>query len=192
MEAAFGFSTCLPGNDLPIEPEFSASRSELLRPLGRSEEIKPTRTAQITLTPASLQKETAKVLSVPAVTQIERPAIAALPAPPAIQKASVPEVLTDTNEAVTTPKVEQTGPYTIQLASYLSEERAQKAWNKLSTQNDSLSEFQPNIVAAQVPDKGLYFRLQVGSYESRPIAAQYCQTLKIEGLDCFVALNNGS
>lgn len=188
MEAAFGVSTCLPGEGLPIENSLSASRFDLIRPLSKQAR-QNVQTAQITMTPASLKRETTKVLSVPAVTTIERPAEYALPPAAPIQRASFETAMdVEPTEPIGETTVTESSPYYVQLASYLSEERAQRAWSDLSAQHAILSGNQHEVVAAQIPDKGLYFRLQIGGYETQSVAAHYCETLKGEGLDCFVAL----
>lgn len=187
MEAAFGVSSCQRSGDLPIESSLSASRLDLVRPLGLpSKQVSPT--AQITMTPASLYKETTRVLSVPVVTKIERPLEHALPPVAPIHRAAIGAVKTQLNQTVDVETPPPTGPYYVQLASYLSEDRAQRAWSELSTQHNILTNAKHDIIAAQIPNKGLYFRLQLGGYKSQSVASSYCEGLKNHGLDCFVAL----
>ncbi len=257
IEAAYGLSTCIPDGNLPVEDTLSASRFDLLRPLGQGETADPVSTARMTFTPASIRKETTKVL--PAVTKITRPVMPALPAPPPIKTINKPvyktpvaktpepkkpdvklanraleprtpeinkpivlesaEMALPPQSPIETPKspivkaiIEPlpvtknvtkialpakpisplprtpTGPYRIQLASYLDEGHAYKGWDKLSAHYPALASFEPQIVPTQIPNKGLYFRLYIGAYDSQTAAARYCETLKGEGLDCLVSL----
>jgi len=206
IEAAYGLSTCIPDGNLPIENSLSASRFDLLRPIGQGGNSDAIQTARMTFTPASFRKETTKVLSMPAVTQIARPAIATLPAPPPIETVKKQPIAREIVKAIVDPKAEfpQTtewvppvtptepsqsspfGPYKIQLASYLNEDHAHAGWATLSSQYTSLSTFEPTIFPAQIKDKGLYFRLQVGGYKTHSMAYKKCQALKSEGLECFV------
>lgn len=196
IEAAYGLSTCIPDGDLPMEDTLSASRFDLLRPLGQGGTTEPVQTARMTFTPASIRKETTKVLSLPAVTKIERPVVPALPAPPPIKtvKKAVaipprPQKPDVKKPAISPPpQSSQTGSYRIQLASFLSEKKAHMGWTKLTESYPALADLKPHIFPVQIPDKGLYFRLQIGPYDTKSVAARYCETLKDKGLDCFVTL----
>jgi len=76
--------------------------------------------------------------------------------------------------------------YYVQLASFLSEDRARRAWTEMQTVHVELQAFEPDIVAAQIKNKGLYFRVQIGGYSARSTASTACRMLKSSGLDCFV------
>ncbi len=199
IEAAYGLSTCIPDGNLPVEDTLSASRFDLLRPLGQGETADPVSTARMTFTPASIRKETTKVL--PAVTKITRPVMPALPAPPPIKTVTKPMVraivepipeppnnaaLDQATLSVTPRQNTENGPYRIQLASYLDEDHAHAGWANLSTQSAFLTSFEPSVIPSQIKNKGLYFRLQIGAFDSKSEALENCQKLKTEGLDCFI------
>ncbi len=195
IESAYGLSTCIPDGDFPVENSLSASRFDLLRPIGQGENAAPVQTSRMTFTPASIRKETTKVLSLPVVTKIDRPAVAALPSPPPIEsfkrpmvKAIVDPGAEQYQNAVPAETIEisQSGPYRIQLASYLKEDHAHAGWSKMSTQHAFLTSFEPSVVPTQIKNKGLYFRLQIGGFDSKSDALENCRKLKTKGLDCFV------
>ena len=77
--------------------------------------------------------------------------------------------------------------YNVQLASYKSKNMADKGWVKFSKQYESiLKNFKPIVVAVEIPEKGKYFRLQVGPIDSKNKANDLCQLFKeTVGLEHF-------
>lgn len=76
--------------------------------------------------------------------------------------------------------------YTVQLASYKSEENARKGWELLRGKaTDLLQEFDPVIRRADLgPDKGVFYRLRTPRI-TKDAADQLCNALKERGIDCL-------
>jgi hypothetical protein len=73
----------------------------------------------------------------------------------------------------------------VQLGAWRSAAEAHAAWDKTKSRaGDVLDDVSPDIVAAEVPGKGRYFRLRVrpGLGES---GTQMCARLAARALDCF-------
>ena len=48
---------------------------------------------------------------------------------------------------------------------------------------------QPDIQRADLGARGTFYRVRVGPAASRSEAVQFCESLKSQGADCFVASN---
>jgi tetratricopeptide (TPR) repeat protein len=79
--------------------------------------------------------------------------------------------------------------HAVQLGAWRSEAEANAAWAGLQARaGEILAGMAPVIVPADVPHKGLYYRLRVGPLEPGA-APRLCQALKAKGLACLVALD---
>jgi len=196
IEAASGLSTCIPLNDLPSEDMLLASRFDLLWPLQPPENRPAIKTIKVTVSKADYNPPV-KVLSQPAITIDETSSTRARSLVPNAEPRPVSEYPISTPKNETGLKTEQVialpaisrdadSSYYVQLASFLSEDRARKAWSEMQTAHAELQAFEPDIVAAQIKNKGLYFRVQIGGYSARSTAGTACRMLKSSGLDCFV------
>jgi len=78
--------------------------------------------------------------------------------------------------------------YTVQIASYRSEQEASAGWQALSAQEGDLLSKLPHAVAKADlgADKGVYYRLQAGSFSDRKDAKALCSNLKDRSIDCMV------
>jgi tetratricopeptide (TPR) repeat protein len=89
--------------------------------------------------------------------------------------------------AATPPKITSTiGRYRVQLASLRSEEIAEDTWSKLQTRADALRALPHNIQQADLGERGIYFRLQVGAFNSAAEAKALCLNLSATNIDCIV------
>lgn len=136
-----------------------------------------------------------------------KPSVAARPTPvpePKVEATSVPAVTTvaakaQTKPATASPPVSKpeiaklTAPsisagYVVQVGSFRSGEAARAGWQRLAKRHVALIEKMPHRVA-QVDlgaGKGIYHRLQVGTFETRAAAGALCRQLKTQGQDCLV------
>lgn len=105
------------------------------------------------------------------------PAAATPPAPPAAAPAPAPEGDTPAAEAskapAPPPRPAPLKPWTVQLAA--SEDRAEA--ERLATRFAALG---PRIEEAVVPGKGRFFRVRVGSFESKDAAQRYLRDVARE------------
>ncbi len=78
--------------------------------------------------------------------------------------------------------------YTVQIAAYRSEQEASAGWETLTTEQGDLLAKLPHAVAKADlgADKGIFYRLQAGSFSDRKDAKALCSDLKDRSIDCMV------
>lgn len=75
-----------------------------------------------------------------------------------------------------------------QLMSSSNKQTVEKAWPGILSKNKSLlSNMSHNIVKADIPGKGTFYRLKVGNFKTRDMAAALCAKLKANKQDCIPA-----
>ena len=80
------------------------------------------------------------------------------------------------------------GVWTAQLMSSSNKQTVEKAWPKILAKNKALlSNMSYKIVKAEIAGKGTFYRLQVGSFKNRNMAAALCKKLKANKQDCIPA-----
>jgi hypothetical protein len=83
-----------------------------------------------------------------------------------------------------------TGGYVVQLSSQRSEEEAMASFKALQTKYAAVFGDRPPLIRrADLGDKGVYYRAQVGPFTSADQANQFCSNLKIAGGQCIVQKN---
>ena len=76
---------------------------------------------------------------------------------------------------------------TVQLYSARSRDGALAAWNRISSEEkELLGSLTHRIVKAEVPKRGVFYRLRAGPLPDRAAAIRLCVRLKGRGRDCFV------
>ncbi|MGC9954951.1 MAG: SPOR domain-containing protein [Rhizomicrobium sp.] len=106
--------------------------------------------------------------------------VAEAPATPVAKAAAKP---------ATPPKATTaTGAFVLQIGAYKSQSDADAAWKSYRVKHAALlSGFGPNVQKAELGDKGVWYRLRVGSFADKDAAAALCDRLKAEGGVCFPA-----
>ena len=105
------------------------------------------------------------------------PARTAPPPPAAAQTAAVAP-------AAGTPAA---GGYRVQIVALRSEQLALAEWEKLKKANpDLFNGLSPNVVRADLGEKGIYYRLQAGPLAGAAQAADLCERAKSRKLGCIV------
>jgi Flp pilus assembly protein TadD len=89
---------------------------------------------------------------------------------------------------VTAKTMDAAKVYTVQIASYRSEQEASTGWQTLTAEQADLLAKLPHAVAKADlgADKGIYYRLQAGSFSDRNDAKALCSDLKDRSIDCMV------
>jgi cell division septation protein DedD len=89
---------------------------------------------------------------------------------------------------VTAKTLDSAKIYTVQIASYRSEQEASAGWQALTAEQTDLLAKLPHAVAKADlgADKGIYYRLQAGSFSDRKDAKALCSNLKERSVDCMV------
>ena len=134
----------------------------------------------------------------PAAAPAEKPATAAAPkpAPGAVAEETVPTRtatpagggLKEAIARATQRPAEAVpgGAFTLQLSAFQTREEADRFAGRLRDRG-----YAPYIVAAEVANKGTWYRVRMGSFPSRDAAARYLSDFKRETqLDAFVAGTN--
>jgi cell division protein FtsN len=109
---------------------------------------------------------------------------AATPVKPAAQTPAKQPVATPAKSAATAAG----GAYMLQIGAYKSQSDADAAWKSFRGKHAALlSGFGPNVQKADLGDKGVWYRLRVGSFADKGAATALCDRLKAEGAACFTA-----
>ncbi len=95
-----------------------------------------------------------------------------------------------TMRTASAPATSAGGAYTVQVSSRRSEAEAQASFQSLQAQFPNLlSGRQPIIRRADLGDKGVYYRAQVGPFATSDAASEFCSSLKAAGGQCVVQRN---
>lgn len=126
-----------------------AGQDQAVPPLAEPMSLGATRTAL-----ASLSPRTAVRSSEPPASEPPAPKPAARESRPAASSAAA---------APARPASSGKGGYFVQLGSVTSYQKAKQFWTDVTGRYpDPLAGFSPNIVEADIPDKGIYYRVRVG------------------------------
>ena len=119
------------------------------------------------------------------------------PAPPAPAKQPAPR----TKQAAQTPAAQPTdtppareaaptGGFVVQLSSQKTEEEARASFKVLAQKYAAVfGDREPYIKRVNIPDKGTFYRANVGPFASQSEANHFCSNLKIVGGQCIVQKN---
>jgi len=122
--------------------------------------------------------------SAPAATPASQPAAKAAK-PPAPPKAATPAKPPTAHETASASK---SGPVQVRLASVRTPEEAREEWAKLKRDNpDLLGKLTAVAVRTDLGDKGVYYRIQAGSFGDPAAAERLCGELKRRNLGCILA-----
>nr|WP_321362115.1 SPOR domain-containing protein [uncultured Hyphomonas sp.] len=79
------------------------------------------------------------------------------------------------------------GAYMVQVAAFRTQEAAEAAWRKSSTDHPNLFRGAgKRIQRADLGAKGVFYRLRVGGFGQKTEADAFCDALKAEGDNCIV------
>ncbi len=109
--------------------------------------------------------------------------------PPTPKKEILPLPTKSTKAPVETKKKQTTvvekGTWRVQLLSSSNKASVEKAWPTILKKNKALlSDMSHDIVSAKIAGKGTFYRLQVGQFSSRTMAAGLCSKLKTRKQEC--------
>ena len=80
----------------------------------------------------------------------------------------------------------QKGEWKVQLFSSTDKAKVEKQWKTISQKQKALVSNMPmQIVPAEIPGKGTFYRLKVGAFETREMANALCAKLKKQKQDCI-------
>jgi cell division septation protein DedD len=113
--------------------------------------------------------------------------VAALPpatatSTPATKTTTIANGATVTEQSVNAAKI-----YTVQIASFRKEGDAAASWQMLKTEQADLAALPHHVEKADLgKDKGIYYRLQAGSFANMEDAKSLCTSLKKRAIECMV------
>lgn len=108
----------------------------------------------------------------------EKPLQLALAGPPAAAAVETKQV---------EPQADISAAYRLQLAAFRSHDQAMTAWRRLTGKYPAeLDALTPLVVQVEIPQKGVFHRLQAGPYPSQQAAQSACETLKSKKQDCLI------
>ncbi len=159
----------------------------------------PPEAAELRLEPAEATPDpvVAEEPPAPAPAPQETPAAEAPAAPPR-EAATItppasetppaePEPVVEPAPTAPAPTVAEAGQYLIQLLSVRSEAAATTAWSNLQAAHpDQLAGETLNIEAADLGERGTFYRVRFGAFDAKADATAVCSALKAQGQDCLV------
>src|SRR5437016_887154 len=108
-------------------------------------------------------------------------------ASPPVPKAAAPAKPPAATPVSTAP-AEKAGPVQLRLGSLRTPEEAREQWAKLKHDNpDLLGKLSAVAVRTDLGDKGVYYRIQAGSFGDAAAAERLCGELKRRNLGCILA-----
>ncbi|MCS0505290.1 SPOR domain-containing protein, partial [Ancylobacter mangrovi] len=147
--------------------------------------VQPTASTPIALSPGS----GAPVSTDPTPMSNTPSIVPNVPLPPT-RVAAVPSTDNTPPAPAATSEPAPAGTYVVQVASVRSEAEAQATWKSMQAKYPGiLGSQQVAIRRADLGDRGIYYRTQVGSFASRDEANNLCQALRSQGGDCMVQRN---
>lgn len=119
--------------------------------------------------------------TMPATVPLPPTRVAAAPASPSIAAPAAAPAASDQASA---------GGYFVQVAAQRTQGEAQSAWRATQGKFPGiLGNYSANIRRADLGDRGIYYRAQVGPFNSKDQANELCQSLRAQGGDCMVQRN---
>lgn len=142
----------------------------------------------------------------PALADIRRVPVPQQPAPPVrltpdeppAAPAPQPPASTQRAPAAATPpaptpapaapaQTASAGAFRIQIGAVKSDAAARQQWQTVTQRNrDVLANVTPIVERADLGQKGIFYRIQGGGFETRAAAQSVCDTLKSRNVGCFV------
>ena len=94
---------------------------------------------------------------------------------------------TEEDKVAALPPAAKDGKFLVQIASYRQKDDALRRFDTLSNQHgDLFSELSPDILRADLGERGIYYRLRIGPFQSFESSTDLCNALKARKLDCLV------
>jgi cell division protein FtsN len=79
------------------------------------------------------------------------------------------------------------GTVALQIGAYKSEDEANAAWRALQRSHPIVGGYQSEVRKVDLADKGVWYRLRLGRFANKSEAAAFCDKLRADGGNCFLA-----
>ena len=118
----------------------------------------------------------------------DTPSETAVPVPVAPSSREAPNVLPNVPAVPVIPvQTAGVGNFVVQIAAFRNAPRAEEEFTKLQVAHpDLLGALRSDIARADLGDRGIYYRLRVGPFQTKDAAGALCTRLKGRGQDCIV------
>lgn len=135
---------------------------------------------------------------------VAEPVVAPEPAPEAVDVAEAEAIVTQTpygTDVATPPVYDEVAEvpdvdpviyaYKLQLAAFSTQDKANSGWGVFADKHsDVLASLAPDVVAADLGERGTLYRLYANGFATKADARAACDQLKAAGQGCLVVANN--
>ena len=144
--------------------------------------------------PAPPEEESTPAESAPPPAPAAQPAETPKPAPQPAAEVETPKPAPQPMAKAETPKPASVpaasgGAYVAQIGAYKSQAEAMSAWQAYQRRHPLVGGYTPDVKRVDLGDKGVWYRLRIGSFASSAAAGDLCAKLKADGGACFPAKN---
>ena len=80
-----------------------------------------------------------------------------------------------------------TGSAMLQIGSYKSQDEANSAWTAYQKKHPITGGYSSDVKQVDLGDKGTWYRLRIGPFDSKSAASELCDKLKADGASCIPA-----
>lgn len=77
------------------------------------------------------------------------------------------------------------GAFVLQIGAYKSQAEADSAWHAYQSKHPITGGYNSDVKQVDLGDKGVWYRLRIGSFADKDAAAAFCDKLKADGAGCF-------
>ncbi|HQS47664.1 MAG TPA: SPOR domain-containing protein, partial [Xanthobacteraceae bacterium] len=120
----------------------------------------------------------------------QNPLPAGSPAPKTVTTTAAVGAASAAAPAAAAPAAVANGAYVVQVSSQKSENDAMGSWKVLQGRYPQLlGSYKATVRRADLGDKGIYYRAQVGPFSTREEANNLCNALQAQGGTCIVTRN---
>jgi len=110
------------------------------------------------------------------------------PPPPKAAKVETPKPAKPVAVATEPTAAAHTGgSVALQIGAYKSEDEANAAWKSFAHKHAMASAYQSEVKKVDLGDKGVWYRLRLGTFADKTAAIAFCDKLKADGGNCFLA-----
>jgi cell division protein FtsN len=138
--------------------------------------------APAALKPAVPTEKPDKKPTVTASVPAETPKAVATAAPTPLSPTRAP--VAETPKPAAAPS---SGAYALQIGAYKSQAEADAAWKSYAAKHPIAGGYSEDVRKADLSDKGTWYRLRIGSFGDKAAATAFCDKLKADGGNCFLA-----
>lgn len=171
----------------PPLPAKTATGRTAAAPEAAPTSIEATHALKVITPKASTTVPTKQPLAATPKQQVATTAPTATPPPaPASASAAANPAATSASPAATAA-AKSSGGFVLQIGAYKSEAEAMASWRAYKSAHPAAASYAPDVRQVELPGKGTWYRLRIGSFAGPAEANALCAKLKAGGGSCFPA-----